>query len=411
MIDFSLTEEQDMLVNTVRGFAAKELAPNIPKLDKECKYDPETFGKFAKAGITGICFPEKYGGVGMDYLSLGLACEELEYVDTSLRTILSVHTGLCGCGIYQWGAEEQKQKYLSPIAKGEKMGAFGLTEPGAGSDAAALTSRAKRHGSDYILSGQKIWISCADQADIFLVFAHTDPEKNHYGMSAFIVDRKEGGKGFSTFTLHDKAGVKAGNVGGITMDEVRVPKANLLGEEGEGFKIAMSCLDNGRFTVAAGATGLIRASLDASVKYANERKTFGKAIGEHQLVQEMIAKMVSDYDSAKLLYLRAGWLKNQGMRSTRESALAKWFATVAAFNAANDAVEIHGAYGFSDEYPVARFLRNSKGAVIYEGTQEIQKLIQAEYALGYRIDKAVRCPLPAYNNGVADKTVTAGGLR
>lgn len=411
MIDFSLTEEQDMLVNTVRGFAAKELAPNIPKLDKECKYDPETFGKFAKAGITGICFPEKYGGVGMDYLSLGLACEELEYVDTSLRTILSVHTGLCGCGIYQWGTEEQKQKYLSPIARGEKMGAFGLTEPGAGSDAAALTSRAKRQGSDYIISGQKIWISCADQADIFLVFAHTDPEKNHYGMSAFIVDRKEGGKGFSTFTLHDKAGVKAGNVGGITMDEVRVPKANLLGEEGEGFKIAMSCLDNGRFTVAAGATGLIRASLDASVKYANERKTFGKAIGEHQLVQEMIAKMVSDYDSAKLLYLRAGWLKNQGMRSTRESALAKWFATVAAFNAANDAVEIHGAYGFSDEYPVARFLRNSKGAVIYEGTQEIQKLIQAEYALGYRIDKAVRCPLPAYNNGVADKTVTAGGLR
>lgn len=398
MIDFSLTDDQKMLVETVKTFAAKELAPKIPELDKACKYDPETFKKFAQAGITGICFPEKYGGAGMDYISLGLACEELEYIDTSLRTILSVHIGLCGCGIYQWGSEEQKQKYLTPIAKGERFGAFGLTEPGAGSDAAGLSSRAKKDGSDYIISGQKIWISCADQADTFLIFAYTDTSKKHNGISAFIVDRKDAGKGFSTFPIHDKAGVRAGNVGGISMDEVRVTKANLLGEEGEGFKIAMSCLDNGRFTVAAGATGLIRASLDASLKYAHERKAFGKSIGEFQLVQEMIAKMVSDYDAARLLYFRAGWLKNQGIRATRESALAKWHSTVSANHAANDAVEIHGAYGFSDEYPVARFLRNSKGAVIYEGSQEIQKLIQAEYALGYRKDKPVRCPLPSYHN-------------
>lgn len=396
MIDFSLTEEQEMLVDTVRTFATKELAPFIPKLDKECRYDPDTFKKFAKVGITGICFPEKYGGAGMDYISLGLACEELEYVDTSLRTILSVHTGLCGCGIYQWGTEEQKQKYLTPLAKGERFGAFGLTEPGAGSDVASLLSRAKKDGTDYLISGQKMWISCADQADTFLIFAHTDPGKKHNGISAFIVDRRESGKGFSTFTIHDKAGVRAGNVGGVNLDEVRVPNRNLLGEEGEGFKIAMSCLDNGRFTVAAGATGLIRASMDASIKYAHERKAFGKSIAEFQLVQEMIARMVSNYDSAKLLYLRAGWLKNRGARSTRESALAKWLATVSAFNAANDAVEIHGAYGFSDEYHVARFLRNAKGAVIYEGTQEIQKLIQAEYALGFRKDKPVRCPLPSY---------------
>lgn len=396
MIDLDLTEEQHMLVDTVRSFAARELAPGIAEADRLAEPDPETFGKLASVGLPGLCFPEKYGGAGMDYIAYGLACEELEYVDTSLRTMLSVHIGLCGCGIYQWGDEAQRSAFLVPLARGEKLGAFGLTEPDAGSDVAGLKTRARRDGTDYLLSGQKMWISCADQADTFLVFAYTDPEKKHHGISAFVVERAEAGSGFTTFSIHDKAGVRAGNCGGLTLDEVRVPKENLLGDEGEGFKIAMSCLDNGRYSVGAGSTGLIRACLDASVKYANERQAFGEPIGKFQLVQEMIANMVSSYDASRLLYLRAGWLKNVGRRSTRESALCKWFGTVSAMEAANDAVEVHGAYGFSDEYPVARFLRNIRGAVIYEGSREIQKLIQGEYALGYRRDKPTRRILPAY---------------
>jgi len=394
MIDFELTEEQKWLQENVRKFSEKEFAPTIPEDDIKGHYDPETFPKLAKLGVTGVCFPEKYGGSGLDYISLGLVCEELEYVDTSLRTIMSVHVGLSGCGIYQWGTEEQKQRFLKPMAKGEKFGVFGLTEPDAGSDVSGMKSHAVKDGNHYILNGQKIWISGADYAHTFLVFAYTQKEKKHDGISAFILER--GMPGLSTFSIHNKFGIRAGNVGGIVMQDIKIPAEHRLGEEGDGFKIAMSCLDNGRFTVAAGSTGLIRASLDASIKYAKSRKTFGKPIAEHQLVQEMIAKMAANYDAAKLLWLRAGWLKNKGLRNTRETSLAKWIGTTSAFDAANDAIEIHGAYGYSDEYPVGRFLRNAKGEVIYEGTPEIHKLLQAEYVLGIRQDKELRCKLPAY---------------
>jgi glutaryl-CoA dehydrogenase (non-decarboxylating) len=396
MIDFELSDEQKILVQTTREFAARELAPAIRENDIAQRYDPATFPKLAGLGLTGICFPERYGGAGMDYISLALISEELEYVDTSLRVIISVHVGLCGGGIYQWGSEEQKQQYLVPLARGERFGAFGLTGPEAGSDVAGMNATARRDGDSYILNGEKIWVSAADVADTFLVFAYTNKEAKHRGISAFIVDRHEAGPGFKSYTLHDKAGIRAGNTGGFAMHDVRVRRATLLGEEGEGFKIAMSCLDNGRLTVGAGATGLIRACLDASVKYAKERKTFGVEIGKHQLVQQMIARMVSNYDAARLLCLRAAWMKNKGLRCTRETALAKWFATDASFQAAADAVQIHGAYGYSDEYPVARFLRNAKGAQIYEGTSQIQTLMQAEYALGYRQDKPLRRGLPAY---------------
>ncbi|HWE63418.1 MAG TPA: acyl-CoA dehydrogenase family protein, partial [Chloroflexota bacterium] len=377
MISFELTDEQKILVQTVRDFAARELAPVIQENDIEQRYDPATFGKLAGLGLTGICFPTRYGGAGMDYISLALVCEELECVDTSLRVIISVHVGLCSGGIYQWGNDEQKEQYLIPLARGERFGAFGLTGPEAGSDVAGMNATARRDGNDYILNGEKIWVSAADVADTFLVFAYTDKEQRHRGISAFIVDRRQAGSGFKSYTLHNKAGIRAGNTGGFAMHDVRVPRANLLGEEGEGFKIAMSCLDNGRLTVGAGATGLIRACLDASVKYANERHTFGQPIGRHQLVQQMIARMVSNYDAARLLNLRAAWMKNSGMRCTRETALGKWFATDASFEAAADAVQIHGAYGYSDEYPVARFLRNAKGAQIYEGTSQVQTLMQA----------------------------------
>jgi len=398
-MDFSLSEEHVLLEKTVRDFAGRELGPGIKEHDRAQTFDPSILTKMAGQGLLGICMPGRYGGAGMDYISLGLACEALEYVDTSLRVILSVHVGLYSCTLLQWATEEQKERYLAPAARGDVIASYALTEPDAGSDAVAIQATARREGDLYILNGEKMWISLADVADRFLIIAWTDMDKkrarDHSGMSAFIVER--GWPGLATETIHGKLGVRAGNTGSISMMDVQVPLANRLGNEGEGFKIAMSALDNGRYTVGSGATGLIRACLDASVLYAGTRHAFGVPIGQHQLVQQMIARMVQRYDAARLLYLRAGWLKNQGLRNTRETALAKWYACDASFDSAADAVEIHGAYGYSDEYNVERFLRNSKGAVIYEGSREIQQLIQAQYALGYRCDRPLRCELPAYD--------------
>jgi glutaryl-CoA dehydrogenase (non-decarboxylating) len=311
---------------------------------------------------------------------------------------MSVHVGLNCMTLWCWGSEDQKRRYLIPQAKGEKIASYGLTEPNAGSDAVGIQTTAVKRGDRYLLNGEKTWISLADVADHFLVIAWTDQEKkkqrDHAGLSAFIVERRF--KGFSSYTIKEKWGILAGNTGGFHMEDVEVPEENRVGAEGEGFKVAMFALESGRYTVAAGATGLVRACRDASVKYAQERRTFGRLIGEHQLVKEMLAQMVSDYDAARLLWLRAGWLKNQGRRNNRETSLAKWFATVASERCAGDAVQIHGGNGFSDEYPVGRYYRNCKAAVIYEGTREIHKLMQADYALGYRQDKPRRVELPAY---------------
>jgi glutaryl-CoA dehydrogenase (non-decarboxylating) len=397
MIDFDLTDEQRLLEQTVREWAAREVAPHIHDLDREHRFDTGVFPGMAALGLLGISVPQEYGGAGMDYISLGIASEELEYVDTSLRVIMSVHAGLNCLSLLTWGTEDQKQRYLVPQAQGKKIATYGLTEPGAGSDVRGIQTVAVKRGDAYVLTGEKMWISLADVADNFLVFAWTDLDKKKQrdtaGISAFIVER--GFKGFSSGTLKEKWGILAGNTGFFKMEEVEVPAENLVGRAGEGFKIAMFALDQGRFTVAAGATGLVRACRDASVKYAKERKTFGVEIGQHQLVKEMIAQMESDYQAARLLWLRAAWLKNTGQRNTRETGLAKWFATVASERAASDAVQIHGANGYSDEYPVGRFYRNCKGAVIYEGTREIHKLMQADYALGYRVDRPTRCELPA----------------
>lgn len=396
MIDFELTEEQRSVAKLVREFAGKEVAPRIQELDRKHEFDRSILKKMAELGMLGLTIPPRYGGSGFDYIALGLACEELEYVDTSLRVIMSVHVGLNNLTLLAWGSEEQKQKYLAPQARGERIATYGLTEPNAGSDAVGIETTARRDGNHYVINGEKVWVSLADVADNFIVFAWTDLEKkrarDHSGMSAFIVEREM--RGFSSGTLKEKWGIRAGNTGFFSMQDVRVPKENLVGNEGEGFKIAMFALDQGRYTVAAGATGLIRACLDASVQYARQRKTFGVEIGRHQLVKEMIANMVRDYEVSRLLYLRAGWMKNRGLRNTRETSLAKWYATVASERAASDAVQIYGAYGYSDEYPVGRFYRNAKGAVIYEGTREIHTIMQADYALGYRIDKPRRCELP-----------------
>jgi glutaryl-CoA dehydrogenase (non-decarboxylating) len=395
-MNFDLSEEHRLVEQSTREWAAKEVSPRIQQLDHEHTFDRGLLPKMAELGLLGICVPAKYGGAGMDYISLGAACEELEYADTSMRVILSVHVALNSLTLLTWGTEAQKQKYLVPQAQGTLIATYGLTEPSAGSDARGIQTTAEKRGDRYVLNGEKMWISLADVADTFLVIAWTDQEKKRQkdpaGLSAFIVERAF--RGFSSGTLTRKWGILAGNTGFFKMDGVEVPEENLVGRPGEGFKIAMFALDQGRLTVAAGATGLIRACRDASTKYARERKTFGVEIGQHQLVKEMIAQMESDYQASRLLWLRSAWLKNTGQRNTRETGLAKWFSTVASERAASDAVQIHGANGYSDEYPVGRYYRNAKGAVIYEGTREIHKLMQADYVLGYRADKPLRCELP-----------------
>ena len=396
-MNFSLSQEHQMAQKMVRDFAQKEITPVIKEHDRKQKPIPFALKRMGELGILGICFPVRYGGAGMDYISWGLACEELEAVDTSLRVAMSVHTGLCSMSIFQWGSEEQKEKFLKPLASGQKVGCGAFTEPGMGSDVAAMTTTAKRDGDSYILNGEKMWISLASKADLALVTVKTNSSarKPSDGLSSFIIDLHS--EGIKRGDLHGKLGVRAGATGWISFNDVKVPVANRLGEEGEGFKITMSGFDHGRYTVASGATGIIRACLEASVNYAKTRKTFGKTIAAHQLIQEKIAKMSQDYEIARLLYLQVGWLKNEGKRLTRETSFAKKFATEASFSAATEAIQIHGAYGYSDEYDVERYLRNSKGAMIYEGSSEIQTLIQAGYALGERVDKPLRCETPAYD--------------
>ena len=396
-MDFSLTNEHRMVQEMVRDYAQREIAPIIKEYDRKQEMAPEILPRMAEFGLLGICLPLRYGGQGMDYIALGLVCEELEAVDSSMRVVMSVHVGLNCLGLFQWADEEQKEAFLIPQARGEKVACFGLSEPGAGSDVAAIQSTARRDKGNYVINGEKMWISLASKAHHVMWVARTNPDAPdpHAGLSAFLVELDR--PGITRGDIHGKLGVRAGSTGWISFQDVRVPEKNRIGKEGEGFKIAMSALDNGRYTVAAGATGLIRACLDESVQYANQRQAFGRQIGKIQLIQAKIAHMVQSYDAARLLYLHAGWLKNLGKRNTRQTSLAKWFATDASFEAASQAIQIHGAYGYSDEYNVERYLRNARGAIIYEGTSEIHQLIQAGYALGLRGDAPLRKELPAYD--------------
>jgi alkylation response protein AidB-like acyl-CoA dehydrogenase len=394
-MDFELNEEHKMIEQMVYDFARKEILPIIQQHDRSHTFPHALLPKLAEQGLMGVCLPVRYGGAGMDYISLGIVSEGLEWADSSVRETIAVHLGLHAIPIFQWGTAEQKRAFLPSLATGQKVACFGLTEPGAGSDVAGMASRARKEGDHYILNGEKMWITLADVADQMLVFAKTDPGKGANGITAFIVER--GWPGLTTGTIEGKMGVHASNTGWINMSNVSVPEGHRLGEEGEGFKIAMSCLDNARYTVAAGAVGLMKACLQESVKYAHERKTFGQPIAEYQLVQQMIAFMQQRIDVGELLVRKVGWLKNRGIRNTRETSMAKWFCTDAAFVTASDAVQIHGAYGYSDEYNVERYLRNSKSAVIYEGTSQIHQLMQAGYVLGSRQDRPLRCELPAYN--------------
>ena len=394
MVELSLTDENKLVRDSARAFADAEILPHIREWDEKGEVHRELFARMGELGFLGAPIPEAYGGGGMDYISFALLCEELERADTSVRVVQSVHVGLNSLALLQWGTEEQRQRWLVPQARGEKLATFALTEPGVGTDAGNLATTARRDGAVYRLNGQKIWISLADLADHFLVFASVDRSKKHKGVTAFMLER--GMPGLTTGSLHGKLGIRAGNTGLINLDDVAVPVENRIGEEGEGFLVAMSAIDQGRYTVAAGAVGLAQACLDASVRYAHERQTFGQEIGEHQLVKQMIAKMAAGTEIGRLLVWRAGWLKNQGLRNTRETSLAKWHATEHAVQAALDAIQVHGANGYSNEFPVERYLRNSKAAVIYEGTSQLHTLIQADYALGYREDRPLRCePWPA----------------
>jgi len=381
-VDLELTFEQRQIQETVRAFVEERVLPNAIENDINHHLDLAIIEGMAELGLLGIVIPEEYGGAGLDFVAEALSCEEIERGEAAFRTLISVHVGLNSLALLRYASEEQKQRYLVPQAKGEKIACFGLTEPGAGSDVAAMRTTAVRRGDVYILNGQKNWISYASVADHALVFAKTEPEAKHKGISAFVLE--QGMAGFTTADTEHKLGVWAGSTGELFFENVEVPAENLIGEEGQGFEIAMYGLDQGRFTVAAGAVGVIRACLERSVEYARERETFGQPIGKYQFVQDMIATMVLGYETSKLLVMQAAWMKNEGKRNTRETSLAKWHATESAFEAAHLAVQVFGSYGYSSEVGIERYFRNARAPIIYEGTTQIHKLMQAEHALGYR---------------------------
>src|SRR5438067_939662 len=381
-MDFELTDEQRLIQETVRAFVDDRVLPVAVQNDIDHHLDLELIEGMAELGILGLVIPEEYGGAGLDFVAEALACEEVERGEAAFRTLISVHVGLNSLGLLRYATEEQKQRWLVPQARGEKLACFGLTEPGAGSDVAAMRSTARREGDVYVLNGQKNWISYASVADHALVFAKTDPAGSHKGISAFVLEK--GMPGFNARDQEHKLGIWAGSTGELFFENVEVPAENLVGDEGQGFEIAMYGLDQGRFTVAAGACGVVRACLERSVECARERKTFGEAIGRYQFVQDMIAKMVLGYETSKLLVMQAAWMKNEGRRSTRETSLAKWHATESAFQAAHLAIQVFGSYGYSAEYGIERYFRNARAPIIYEGTTQIHKLMQAEHALGYR---------------------------
>jgi len=393
-MDFLYTDSHRAFREEVRAFAERVIAPRIRELDAEERFDRDILTQMAEAGLLAIAIPRAYGGRGLDYHSLALASEEVERVDSFARVILSVHVSLASLAILQWGTLEQKQRLLPPMARGEIVSGFALTEPECGTDAAALRTRAIRTDDGYALTGEKRWIGLADVADQFLIFATLEPDAGHRGVTAFVLRR--GAPGLESYSITGKHGLRAGNVGGLRLTDVPVAAEDRLGEEGEGFQIAMSALDSGRYGVAAGSLGIMTACLDASVERARTRTTFGEAIGRRQLVQQMIARMVAGERVGRALVWQVGEMKNRGLRHTREVSLAKWLNCDAAYQCANDAVQIFGAEGYYNGHPVERHLRNCRSAVIYEGTREIHQVLQAEYALGYRQERPLRCSLPPW---------------
>lgn len=379
-MDFDLTPEQQQIRQLAKDFADREIAPGARERDRAERFPADVLARMAPLGFLGGPIPESYGGMGIDYVSHALITEEIGRADSSVRTTLSVQVSLVELTILKFGAEEQKRAYLPRLCRGELIGCFGLSEPGAGSDAANLQTLARRDGKDWILSGRKMWISNGSVSQLALVFAQTDPAKKHRGITAFLLDRER--HPYASPKIHGKLGLRSSDTAELVFDGVRVPDAQRLGEVGRGFEIAMAGLDAGRYSVAAGAVGVAQACIDASIAYATQRRAFGKPIAGFQLVQEMIADMVVETEAARLLVWRAGDLKNKGLPNTRETSIAKLYASEIASRAADRAIQIHGGYGFSDEFPVERYWRDARVNRLYEGTTEIQKLIVGRFATG-----------------------------
>lgn len=378
-MNFRLSEEHEMIRKMVRDFAQHEVAPSAAERDEEERFDRKIFEQMAELGLTGIPWDEQYGGIGSDYLSYVIAVEELSRVCASTGVTLSAHVSLASWPIYKFGTEEQKQKYLRPLAEGKKIGAYGLTEPGSGSDAAAMKTTAVRQGDHYLLNGNKIFITNGGEAEIYIVFAVTDPAKKHKGVSAFILEK--GMDGFSMGKKEKKLGIRSSPTLEIIFENVKVPVENRLGKEGEGFKIAMMTLDGGRNGIAAQAVGIAQGALDHALAYAKERKQFGKPIGQHQAVQFMLADMATKVEAARLLTYQAAWRESEGMPYGLASAMSKLYAGDIAMEVTTDAVQIFGGYGYTREYPVERFMRDAKITQIYEGTNEIQRLVISKQLL------------------------------
>ena len=370
---FKLSEEHEMIRKMVRDFARNEVAPTAAERDEEERFDRALFDQMAELGLTGIPWPEEYGGIGSDYLAYVIAVEELSRVCASTGVTLSAHTSLAGWPIFKFGTEEQKQKYLRPMAEGKKIGAYGLTEPGSGSDAGGMKTTAKRDGDHYILNGSKIFITNGGIADIYVVFALTDPESKQRGTSAFIVESDA--LGFSVGKKESKLGIRSSPTTEIIFEDCRIPARNLLGEEGQGFKIAMQTLDGGRNGIAAQAVGIAQGALDAAADYAKERHQFGKPIAAQQGIGFKLADMATGVEAARLLTYQAAWLESEGLPYGKESAMSKLFAGDTAMKVTTEAVQVFGGYGYTKDYPVERFMRDAKITQIYEGTQEIQRLV------------------------------------
>jgi butyryl-CoA dehydrogenase len=372
-MDFDLTDEQRLIKETAREFTDKEIVVRSRENARNHHFDVDLVKKIAAQGYLGAIVPQEYGGAGLDYLSYGLIVEEIGRGDSSIRTVISVQTSLVCSAILKWGSEEQKQKYLPKLCSGEWLGCFGLTEPDTGSDAANQKTRAKKTDSGWVINGGKMWISMGNYAKVALIFAQTDPELGHKGVACFLVDTDQ--PGYTSQTIEHKMGLHASDTASISLEDVEVSADDMLGNVGEGFKVAMSALDSGRYSVAAGCVGICQGCVEESVKYAKEREQFNRPIASFQLVQAMIADMVLKTEASRMLVWRAGFLKDKGRPNTLETSIAKLHATEAAVECANIAIQVHGGAGYVDDHPVERYFRDVRVTTLYEGTSQIQKLI------------------------------------
>jgi butyryl-CoA dehydrogenase len=372
-MDFELSDEQRLIKNTAREFTDRELVERCRENARNHHFDLDIVKKIAAQGYLGAIVPQQYGGAGLDYLTYGLIVEEIGRGDSSVRTVISVQTSLVCSAILKWGTEEQKQRYLPRLCSGEWLGCFGLTEPDTGSDAANQRTRARRTDHGWVINGAKMWISMGDYARLALIFAQTDPELGHKGLACFLVDTHQAG--FKPQPIEHKMGLHASDTASIALEDVEVEEDGVLGEVGDGFKVAMSALDSGRFSVAAGCVGICQGCVEESVSYAKEREQFGRPIASFQLVQAMIADMVLRTEASRMLVWRAGWLKDMGRPNTVETSIAKLHATEAAVECANTAIQVHGGAGYVDDHPVERYFRDVRVTTLYEGTSQIQKLI------------------------------------